>query len=118
LASHLLAEVEKVCTHVAILQRGVLIKSGDVSSALSQEEWIELGSVNLEKLKEVLERLPDINKIVTSGNHFQVYFNQPSPGPAWLNGYCFENGIVLDFLQVRKKSLESAFIELTNNVSN
>ena len=28
LASHLLAEVEKVCTHVAILQQGVLIKSG------------------------------------------------------------------------------------------
>ena len=118
LASHLLAEVEKVCTHVAILQQGVLIKSGVVSSALSQEEWLELGSSEMEKLKEVLIRLPDIIKIIESGNHFQIYFKQAAPDAAWINRYCFEQGIVLNFLQVMKKSLESAFIELTNNVSN
>jgi ABC-2 type transport system ATP-binding protein len=118
LASHLLAEVEKVCTHVAILQEGVLIKSGDVSSALSQEEWVELGSEDMKKLKEVLDRLPAIKKIIAAGIHFQVYFNSPSPDPAWLNVHCFEQGVVLNFLLVRKKSLESAFIELTNNVSN
>jgi ABC-type multidrug transport system ATPase subunit len=118
LASHLLAEVEKVCTHVAILQQGVLIKSGDVLSALSQEEWLELGSTEREKLKEVLDRLPGVKKIIESGNHFQVYFNQAVPDSAWMNRHCFEQGIVLNFLQVMKKSLESAFIELTNNVSN
>jgi ABC-2 type transport system ATP-binding protein len=118
LASHLLAEVEKVCTHVAILQQGVLIKSGDVKSALSQEEWMELGSVEMEKLRKVLDGLPGINKIILTGNHFQVYFNAPSPDPAWLNVHCFEQGIVLNYLQSGKKSLESAFIELTNNVSN
>ncbi len=118
LASHLLAEVEKVCTHVAILQQGVLIKSGDVKSALSQEEWMELGSAEMEKLNTVLAQLPGISKILTTGDHFQVYFNPPSPDPAWLNTYCFERGVVLNFLQPGKKSLESAFIELTNNVSN
>jgi ABC-2 type transport system ATP-binding protein len=118
LASHLLAEVEKVCTHVAILQQGVLIKSGDVKSALSQEEWIELGSAEMEKLNIVLKGLPGISKIINNVNHFQVYFNAPSPDPAWLNTYCFEQGVVLNFLQPGKKSLESAFIELTNNVSN
>ena len=51
LASHLLAEVEKVCTHVAILQQGVLIKSGDVLSALSQEVWLELGSADMDGTK-------------------------------------------------------------------
>jgi ABC-2 type transport system ATP-binding protein len=118
LASHLLAEVEKVCTHVAILQQGVLIKSGDVLSALSQEEWLELGSPDMEKLREVINRLPGVKKITASGNIFQVYFIQVSPDAAWLNRFCFEQGIVLNYLQVRKKSLESAFIELTNNVSN
>ncbi len=118
LASHLLAEVEKVCTHVAILQQGLLIKSGDVKSALSQEEWMELGSADLEKLKVILEKLPGVNKILLSGNHYQVYFNAPSPDPSWLNAHCFELGVVLNFLQPGKKSLESAFIELTNNVSN
>jgi len=118
LASHLLAEVEKVCTHVAILQQGVLIKSGEVSSALSQEEWLELGSDETEKLREVLDRIPGVKEIIRSGNHFQVFFNTPSPEASWLNRFCFEQGIVLNYLQPRKKSLESAFIELTNNVSN
>ncbi len=118
LASHLLAEVEKVCTHVAILQQGVLIKSGDVISALNQEEWLELGSPEMEKLKAILEHMPGLKGLVNSGNHFQVFFNAPVPPAAWLNRYCFDQGIVLDYLQVKKKSLESAFIELTNNISN
>ncbi|HEX3768246.1 MAG TPA: AAA family ATPase, partial [Puia sp.] len=118
LASHLLAEVEKVCTHVAILQKGVLIKSGDVLSALSQEVWLELGSADMTGLKEILERLPGLKKIVRQANHFQVYFTNAIPDPDWINRYCFEQNIVLNFLQVMKKSLESAFIELTDNVSN
>jgi ABC-type multidrug transport system ATPase subunit len=118
LASHLLAEVEKVCTHVAILQQGTLIKSGEVGSVLSQEEWLEMGSSEMEKLKEVLNRLPGVKNIIRSGNHFQVFFTSAAPDAGWLNRHCFERGVLLNFLLPRKKSLESAFIELTNNVSN
>ena len=118
LASHLLAEVEKVCSHVAILQQGVLIKSGDVLSALSQEEWLELGAADMTGLKQILDRLNGIQKVVRLGNHFQVFFSGSLPDAEWINRHCFENDIVLNFLQVMKKSLESAFIELTNNVSN
>src|SRR5450432_30482 len=118
IASHLLMEVEKVCTHVAILQQGVLIKSGEVGSALSQEEWLEVGSNEMEKLKGVLKQLPGLKNIINSENHFQVYFNQPLPDSAWLNQHCFAAGIVLNFIRSGKKSLESAFIELTHNVSN
>jgi ABC-2 type transport system ATP-binding protein len=118
LASHLLAEVEKVCTHVAILQQGVLIKSGDVGSALSREIWFELGASEMDKLKELLDQLPGIKKIIRNGKLFQVYFEERTPEADWLNRYCFEHGIVLNFLQAKQISLESAFIELTNNVSN
>ncbi|HEY2648492.1 MAG TPA: ATP-binding cassette domain-containing protein [Puia sp.] len=118
LASHLLAEVEKVCTHVAILQKGVLIKSGDVLSALSQEVWLELGSADMKGLKEILDLLPGVKNVVRHGNHFQVYFSESIPDAAWINQHCFEQNIVLNLLQVMKKSLESAFIELTDNVSN
>ena len=118
LASHLLAEVEKVCTHVAILQKGILIKSGDVQSALNQEVWLELGSEDMNGLKEILDRLPGLEKIERKGNHFQVYISHSIPDAASINRYCFERNIVLNFLQVMKKSLESAFIELTDNASN
>jgi ABC-2 type transport system ATP-binding protein len=118
LASHLLAEVEKVCTHVAILQQGTLIKSGDVGSALRREIWLELGASEMEKLKELLVQLGGVKKIVPAGKTFQVYFDESAPDADWLNRYCFEHGIVLNYLQVKQISLESAFIELTNNVSN
>lgn len=118
LASHLLAEVEKVCTHVAVLQQGLLIKSGDVKSVMNQEEWMELGSPELEKLKQVLEHLPGVKKIIPFGKHYRVYFENEIPDAAWLNRYCFEHGVVLNSLQAMKKSLESAFIELTHNASN
>ena len=118
LASHLLAEVEKVCTHVAILQQGVLIKSGDVGTALRRETWLELGASEMEKLNEILVQLPHIKKIVRAGKTFQVYFEENAPEADWLNQYCFERGIALNHLQVKQISLESAFIELTNNASN
>jgi ABC-2 type transport system ATP-binding protein len=118
LASHLLAEVEKVCTHVAILQQGVLIKSGDVLSALSQEDWIELGSTDMNKLKEVIHLFPAVKDVKPSGNLIQVYFESAAPDAALLNRFCFDHGITLNYLMIRKKSLESAFIELTDNVSN
>lgn len=118
LASHLLAEVEKVCTHVAILQQGVLIKSGDVGSALRREIWLELGASEMEKLQELLGHLPGIKRIGRVGKIFQVYFEENAPEADWLNRYCFERGVVLNYLQVKQISLESAFIELTNNVSN
>src|SRR5450432_259798 len=76
LASHLLAEVEKVCTHVAILQQGTLIKSGDVGSALRREIWLELGASEMEKLKELLVQLGGVKKIVPAGKTFQVYFDE------------------------------------------
>jgi ABC-2 type transport system ATP-binding protein len=118
LASHLLAEVEKVCTHVAILQQGQLIKSGDVASALRREIWLELGASEMEKLHELLLRVPGVKKINRTGKIFQVYFEADPPKADWLNHYCFERGVALNHLQVSQISLESAFIELTNNVSN
>jgi ABC-type multidrug transport system ATPase subunit len=118
LASHLLAEVEKVCTHVAILQQGQLIKSGDVGSALRREIWLELGASDMEKLKEILVQLPGIKNINRAGKTFQVYYENSAPEADWLNRYCFDRGIVLNYLQVKQISLESAFIELTNNASN
>ncbi len=118
LASHLLSEVEKVCTHVAILQQGQLLKSGEVQTILSNAEWLEVSAPDREKLRAILNGFPGVKKIITTDNHLEVYLSASIVHPEQLNQYCFENGIVLDHLQVRKKSLESEFIELTHNVSN
>ncbi len=72
----------------------------------------------LEKLKNTLENYKGIKKIIPVENILQVYFENTGFNAAELNRYCFEQGVLLNFIQTRKKSLESEFIELTNNVSN
>jgi ABC-type multidrug transport system ATPase subunit len=118
LASHLLDEVEKVCTHVAILQRGQLLMAGDVTEVLMNEDIVELGvpEAQLGRLEEALTGLPGVRQLRRQEGVIQVFL---SPGATvdtgeW-NRFCFEKGIVLTHLQLRRRSLESKFMELTND---
>ncbi len=114
MASHLLDEVEKVCTHVAILKRGQLITSGNVNEILANEDIAELGAADLAKLRSVLNSLGNYNSIKEEDNLVRVYFPAGSVNTEMINRHCFENGVVLNHLVVKKKSLESKFFELTN----
>lgn len=113
MASHLLDEVEKVCTHVAILKKGVLLTAGHVDEVLSAEDMIEIGAADLIKLEGVLNALPNIKSLRRHNGSFQVVFSE-SQTAEQVNRYCFEQGITLNYLAVRRKSLEARFIELTN----
>jgi ABC-2 type transport system ATP-binding protein len=114
LASHLLDEVEKVCTHVAILQQGKLLMAGDVNKVLSSEDMVELGAPDLEKLQAILTGFPGLRQLKKNELLLQLYFEKNGIGLDEINKYCFEKGVVLDHLQLRKRSLESKFMELTN----
>ncbi|HZE85994.1 MAG TPA: ABC transporter ATP-binding protein [Puia sp.] len=114
LASHLLDEVEKVCTHVAILQKGVLITAGDVNEVLMSEDLAELGAADTEKLRTILTAMPGVRQVKQSEQYLQVYLQNGTMNLSGINQYCFDNGIVLNHLQLRKRSLESKFMELTN----
>lgn len=118
LASHLLDEVEKVCTHVAILQRGKLITAGNVNEVLVNEELVEVSAPDMERLRLALNDFAGVKQIRSYENIFQVYFNNGTPDLSTINQFCFSRGIVLNHLQLKKKSLESKFIEITNNATN
>ena len=114
MASHLLDEVEKVCTHVAILKQGTLITHGDVNEILVNEDIVEVISADLLQLKNVLSQLSGYNKIDITDKEVRVFFPSGKADLASVNQFCFNNGIVLSHLQLKKKSLESKFFELTN----
>ena len=116
LASHMLDEVEKVCSHVAILQRGQLLMAGNVNEVLLNEDFIELGAGpgGFAPLQRLLQTLPGVRQVKVQEEHVQVYFEKETMDPSELNRYCFEQGVVLRHLQLRKRSLESKFMELTN----
>jgi ABC-2 type transport system ATP-binding protein len=111
MASHLLDEVEKVCTDVAILKQGNLLSAGPVIEVLNDDDWIEVGCSDNEALAALLRRHIGLKNIIVH-TYVQVSFGSEMDTEA-LNKYCFENGFILHHIQKRKRSLESKFMEMT-----
>jgi ABC-2 type transport system ATP-binding protein len=114
LASHLLDEVEKVCSHVLVLQKGKILYSGTVDGMTANEGYFELQSDDNETLKTVLSSHPAIEKVIFEEGKVLVYLESPLEASA-LNRYLFEKNIFLNHLVKRKNSLEDQFLELTKN---
>ena len=114
MASHMLDEVEKVCTHVAILKYGQLITHGDVNEILVNEDIVEVAATNLENLKNILIQFPGNVNVHLKEHVVQVNFLPGTANLEAINKFCFERSVVLSHLQLKKKSLESKFLELTN----
>jgi ABC-2 type transport system ATP-binding protein len=115
MASHLLDEVEKVCTHVAIMKKGTLLTAGQVDEVLSNEDIVEVSSGDPEKLYAVLKDFPGYSSIKQEGKIVQLFFPLATSHLEDVNRFCFEKNITLNLLLVKKKSLESKFFELTND---
>ena len=114
LASHLLDEVQKVCSHVVVLRKGEMLYQGSVNDMIASNSFFELKANDISKLKMVLQSHPAVEKIVDEEDKILVYVKQDIPS-AELNAYLFEQKIVLEHLVKRKNSLEEQFLELTKN---
>lgn len=113
LASHLLDEVEKVCSHVVVLRKGEILYTGTVDGIISNEGFFELQSDNHEILKSALENLNAIDKIEEEEGKLLVYLKTPLEASE-LNRFLFQHNIVLNHLVKRKHSLEEQFLQLTS----
>jgi ABC-2 type transport system ATP-binding protein len=112
LASHLLDEVEKVCSHVLVLRKGQVLYSGPVDGVAANEDFFELQADDMEKLIQVLQSHPAIDKITTVDSKVLVYLKSKLESKD-LNQFLFSNNICLSHLAKRKNSLEEQFLELT-----
>jgi len=111
LASHLLNEVQKVCSDVIIMKRGKVLKAGPVATILTESDTAEVGSSDLEKLKSVLAQIPQVKSIHKTGKHFTVALEQGFE-PEMLNQHLFEQGIVVNHLVRNTADLEQEFLKL------
>ncbi|MCZ8196070.1 MAG: ATP-binding cassette domain-containing protein [Flavobacterium sp.] len=112
LASHLLDEVEKVCSHVLVLRKGKILYSGRVDDMSNSEDFFELNSNDIQALKSTLNSHPSIQKVVEENGKVVAYFKTAIEASD-LNRYLFEKGIAVNHLVKRKRSLEEQFLELT-----
>lgn len=113
MASHILDEVEKVCSHVAIIKKGNLLATGEVGAILSNDRQVEIGAGDLVRLREVLAGVPGINRIEEK-NKCLTLLVHPDLTAEHLNKLAFDHGLTLHHLVLRSKSLESEFLEITN----
>jgi ABC-type multidrug transport system ATPase subunit len=120
MASHILDEVEKVCTHVAIIQRGELKAVGSVKDILDtktvDETVIELAADDLVTLQTIVQQMNGILQTNIIDNYLQAVFTNGVTAKD-VNRFCFEKGIVLSKLNVKRRSLESTFLEMTGTKS-
>ncbi len=116
LASHLLDEVEKVCSHVVIIRKGIKLYSGRVDEMNASHGFFELKAEDMGRLEELLAGHPNIGKISTSEGLLTAILDEPL-GADELNKFLYERGMVLSYLVKRKESLEEQFLQLTNQTA-
>jgi len=114
LASHLLDEVEKVCTHVVVLRKGVNLFSGRVDELISSHGFFELKTHQKDDLLKLLESNPNFSHTKVENDLVTAFLENPMEAEEF-NRLLFKNNIVLSHLVKRKESLEEQFLQLTDN---
>ena len=112
LASHLLDEVEKVCSHVVIIRKGSMLYSGSVAAMQTNDGFFIVEAADNEKLKAVLQNHPDILEVNSKDSKLKAILKNDLDAAA-LNSYLFQQGIALSYLSKEKESLEKLFLNLT-----
>ena len=119
LASHLLDEVEKVCSHAIILRKGHMIYSGRVDQMVASHGYFELKTkdTDMDKLLSYLQDNNHFSSIKQDNGVITAFLNEPMDSASF-NQLMFDQHIVLSHLIWRKESLEEQFLSLTNNSAN
>lgn len=115
LASHLLDEVEKICSHVIVIRNGIKLYSGSVDEMTASKGFLELKiEKDEEKLLAALELHPSVKK-VEKNHEIIIATLKDNTSATEMNTFLFEKGFFLSHLVKRKPSLEQQFLDLTNN---
>lgn len=116
IASHLLDEIEKICSHVIVLKEGNSIYSGRVDEITSNKGFFELKADNNNALLSVLEELQWFTSVNIEGDIIKAQIREDaSVSASNLNEKLAEKGIFLSHLVKKKLSLETQFLELVKN---
>lgn len=116
LASHLLDEVEKVCTHVVVIREGIKLYVGSVDEMIASQGLFELKTDNddIEKIINLLSNFDGIASVKVVEDKIIATLSKQILASD-INTFLFKNGLVLSHLVKRKPSLEQQFLTLTNN---
>jgi ABC-2 type transport system ATP-binding protein len=110
IASHILDEIEKICTHVAILKEGTLLANESLLDFLKQRNTYVVAAENMQELGNLVDTTLAFTLIENNTQSLIIEATQDMNGAA-INKLFVEKGIYLSTLQPYQKSLETLFLE-------
>ena len=114
MASHILDEVEKICSHVAIIKNGKMLATGPIGAILSNDTTVELDASDRASLKSILEQNPYVKSFNENKKWIECLISEDIPVDQFSMSL-YESGIVPTRLVARKRRLEEEFLEITSN---
>jgi len=114
ISSHILSEVEKVCSHVAILKNGKLIEQGSVKSLIKGKVSFEVAGDDMAALHQGLKSCEFVDEIKQEVDGFLIGLKDEYNATD-LNTFLFKKSITLSKIIPHKKSLESQFLQLVKD---
>jgi ABC-type multidrug transport system ATPase subunit len=115
IASHILDEIQKMCTHCAILRKGHLLQVGTIEDLIGNQDvaLIKIGSIDTPKLLKVIESDDSIS-VYKEDAKTLIIRCEAGTKPSEINQYFFDKGIVLSELSLFQESLENQFLAIVN----
>ncbi len=111
IASHILVEIEKVCTHAIVLQKGVLLFSGRVEELTGAEGLVEISAADNVALKSALMNFDAVESVSEEGELLLAKLKREWSADD-INRQLATQGIYVNHLVFRKASLETQFLNL------
>ena len=115
LCSHLLHEVEMVCDHVAIIQKGTVIRNATIKELLSQGNLFQIKTEKPDETLAILSALPWVKSAKRDGEY--VVMDIPAGSKGKVTQALAEKGIFASEMTNRTSSLEDVFLQLTGGAS-
>jgi ABC-2 type transport system ATP-binding protein len=108
-SSHLLSEVERVCSHAAVMQRGRLIASGRVEDLVHRTDTVSIRARSPERVRAVVQTMSGVRNVVVEDDEVLVEGAAFRPGELLLA--LDAAGIEVEGFR-RGHSLEDAYLNL------
>lgn len=110
LASHLLDEVQKVCTHFAVLRKGTLIYTGAIGDVGKGSEVVEVNA-EVPDLQGLLNAFPGLAAMQRENGYLEITMKEGFRSED-LNRFLFDQGVSASHLVTKKRNLEQQFLEI------
>lgn len=114
LASHILSEVQKTCTHVAILKKGAIMQSGEMATLMKSKKTLVVSSGHNEQLNELLVRSGLFKKVDYANNEIHIELKEHQEAKD-INEFAFKNNILLTRFELKEQSLETEYLKIINS---